>query len=91
MYEHKDGDKNITEEYSSDTKNFYVVEYFDNYKIKYVYSLDVENLAVQISENEKLQKSFIYSVKAEKCLNGECDLEKVNDFINNCFEKLMEN
>lgn len=91
VYEHKDGDKNITEEYSSDTKNFYVVEYFDNYKIKYVYSLDVENLAVQISENEKLQKSFIYSVKAEKCLNGECDLEKVNDFINNCFEKLMEN
>lgn len=91
VYEHKDGDKNITEEYSSDTKNFYVVEYFDNYKIKYVYSLDVENLAVQISENEKLQKSFIYSVKAKKCLNGECDLEKVNDFINNCFEKLMEN
>lgn len=91
VYEHKDGDKNITEEYSSDTKNFYVMEYFDNYKIKYVYSLDVENLTVQISENEKLQKSFIYSVKAEKCLNGECDLEKVNDFINNCFEKLMEN
>lgn len=87
VYEHK----NITEEYSSDTKNFYVMEYFDNYKIKYVYSLDVENLTVQISENEKLQKSFIYSVKAEKCLNGECDLEKVNDFINNCFEKLMEN
>lgn len=91
VYEHKDGDKNITEEYSSDTKNFYVVEYFDNYKIKYVYSLDVENLAVQIIENEKLQKSFIYSVKAEKCLNGECDLEKVNDFINNFFEKLMGN
>lgn len=90
VYEHKDGDVSIVEKYSSDTKIYVVMEKISNKYYEYNYSLESNVLKFK-DNNDNFEKSFYYNLVTLKCLNGSCDENYLNNFMNKYWKNLEIN
>lgn len=87
VYEHKDGDVSVTEEYSKDTKNYYVIEKSKKLELEYIFDINSYDLNVILLENSG-GNSFDYNVLRKSCGNESCNQDYINNFINNYMKNL---
>ena len=91
VYEHKDGDVSVTEEYSKDTEYYYVTLDYSNEEVKYSLSLKNKELSLKKISNNKIMLSFDYKLNDLSCKNGNCNINYINEFQNNYWKKLEIN
>ena len=91
VYEHKDGDKNITEEYYFETSCYYVNIIYLDEEIKYSVSLKNNDLSLKKISNNKVVLSFNYGLNDSTCKNEQCDTSYINEFKNNYWKNLEIN
>lgn len=88
VYEHKDGDTSIVEKYSSDTKNYYVIENLNDSYYKYDFNLESKTLKFKMLNQEMVESIFDYNFSSFKCLSTLCDKNYLNNFINKYWKNL---
>ena len=91
VYEHKDGDVSVTEEYSKDTEYYYVTLNYSDEEVKYSLSLKNKELSLKKISNNKIMLSFDYKLNDLSCKNGNCNINYINEFQNNYWKKLEIN
>lgn len=80
VYEHKDGDVSVTEEYSKDTGYYYVNERHDSIEVKYCFEFRFQVLKLLKFEDKSLSLDFEYDYSKKACLTDKCDNFYVSNF-----------
>lgn len=83
VYEHKDGNVGVIEEYSKDTKNYYVANRNEVSEEKYNYDFESKILKYTFVKNNTVITDFQYNYSNSKCFSEKCDNEIIEKFINN--------
>ena len=88
VYEHKDGDTSIVEDYSTITNLYFVYEKFDNKEIEYRINLQNKNLSCKFLEGDSIITNYNYDIVDKKCYSDYCDNNYLNNFINKYWKNL---
>lgn len=89
VYEHKDGDVSVTEEYSKDTKNYYITRKNDIFEEKYNYYYSIKLLKYTNVKEDNIVDDFQYSYLNSKCIKEKCLSEKIENFYENYLLKMF--